>query len=102
MLITTTVTKQEEVTQEINLPYYSKYCGTYYRINEDESVLSVFPDSLNQRYVSMDLAAKNTVSRMADALKGELISEEDFLAALQRTVNRMDTILSSLSKTEAI
>lgn len=100
MLITTTVTKQEEVTREIELPYYTKHCGTYYRINEDESVLSVFPDSIDQRYVSMDLAVGNVGNRMTEALKGDIISEADFLAALQRTVTRMDGILSSLSKTE--
>jgi hypothetical protein len=102
MLIKSTVAKYEEITREVKLPFYSKYANTYYRINEDESVLSVYADGTSQRYVSMDLCVKGMLNRVGDALKGEEIAEKEFVEILQRAVNRMDTILSSLSKTEAI
>jgi hypothetical protein len=105
MLVTTYVTKTEQISKEIKLPYYSKegrFATNYYRINEDESVLVAFTNTSNS-YVSVELSTKDSgATHFGSALSGEPISEQEFLDVLQRAVNRMDTILSSLSKTEAI
>lgn len=96
MLITTTIQKPETVTKEIQLPYYSKKHNTYYRINEDESVLQIY---VVADYGSMQLIKKGgIINYLSETLNGEVISEKEFETKLQEAVEYMDTILSSLSK----
>jgi hypothetical protein len=105
MLVTTYVTKTEQISKEIKLPYYSKdgqFATNYFRINEDESVLIAYANH-NNNYVSVELSTKDSgATHFGKAVSGEPISEQEFLDVLQRAINRMDTVLSSLSKIEAI
>lgn len=94
MYIVTEIIKKEKVTKEISLPYHTKSSLTYYRINEDQSVLSVF---CNYGYSSISVAGKDNCPHLHEqALQADPCSAEEVEEAIKRTLENMDTIVNSV------
>lgn len=55
MLVKTTITEKREIKKNITLPYYSKDHDTFYRINEDESILRI---TVSDRFCGMSLSKR--------------------------------------------
>lgn len=109
MTITQEITKKETVVREIELPHYSKVVtswgfNTFYRINEDESVLkAIASDNYgNITYSKKDNAFAFPATGFREAVEAEPCTKEEVEAAVVMAINFMDNEITQLKKKKKV
>jgi hypothetical protein len=100
MTITQEITRKETVVKEIELPYYSKNDNTYFRINEDESVLKVF---VMDNYANITYSCKgySAASYFREAVSSEPCSKKEMETVIVQALYFMEQGIGDLKKKKA-
>jgi hypothetical protein len=86
--INTTINKREEITLELDLPFYAKSGDKFFKvISKDLTVFVNAQESYKQVTASMSFVYYDEIA------KGEAISEDDFLQAYNETFQYINSII---------
>src|SRR5438128_12676136 len=98
MTITQEVTRKETVVKQIDLPYYSNSGSTFYRINEDESVLKVY---INEDYANITLSKKSEyfpATNFRDAVEAPECTKSEMESAAIQAVEFIEQNIADLKR----